>query len=372
MNELTEISSIWIIGTLECSFTTSLYLKDDLEGVKLNHIKPVGRKILLNAESYTDVLPKREEASFLEDQYILGLEVFPKINGIYPLDIARKYNAKEVIIQKPEISEIREINGIRHGLLKAQVSCRLYRLKDAKLTPEFKDSIKNDDQTTIKIDQVSDFEGSKRTRNGCLGALIPNPNSGPRNLSRLGCGGFISLLMIFGLIGLFMRACNNNIENDSSETAEIRDDSENKDEINFTDTLDNVRTESNKTDTVNSVNTETIVLPNVQFFTNSNKLLPSSAKDLNGLSIYLLENLDCKANIYGHTDNRGDDNANLRLSLSRANSVLDYLMDKGIDRSRLQAFGKGETEPRASNSSAEGMLMNRRVEIEIIRRKKIK
>jgi outer membrane protein OmpA-like peptidoglycan-associated protein len=48
------------------------------------------------------------------------------------------------------------------------------------------------------------------------------------------------------------------------------------------------------------------------------------------------------------------------------------LIDKGIDPARLKAIGKGETEPRASNDSQEGMLMNRRVEIEIIHGRKFK
>jgi outer membrane protein OmpA-like peptidoglycan-associated protein len=123
---------------------------------------------------------------------------------------------------------------------------------------------------------------------------------------------------------------------------------------------------------IQGIRWKSLVLPNVQFYTNSNRLLPSSAKDLDRLSLYLLEHLACKANIYGHTDSRGNDNSNLRLSQARANSVRAYLIEKGIDPVRLKAIGKGETEPRASNDSQEGMLMNRRVEIEIIHGRKIK
>jgi outer membrane protein OmpA-like peptidoglycan-associated protein len=151
---------------------------------------------------------------------------------------------------------------------------------------------------------------------------------------------------------------------DSTENAENRD----------TDDADDLRRQDNvnTSDTVELIETESIVLPNVQFYTNSNRLLPSSAKDLDRLSLYLLEHLESKATIYGHTDNRGNDNFNMRLSQSRANSVRDYLIGKGVDAGRLKAVGKGETEPRASNDSQEGMLMNRRVEIEILSGKKIK
>ncbi|HVW94885.1 MAG TPA: DUF6089 family protein [Mucilaginibacter sp.] len=64
----------------------------------------------------------------------------------------------------------------------------------------------------------------------------------------------------------------------------------------------------------------------------------------------------------GHTDNVGSDDANLRLSKERAESVKAYLVSKGVNPSRIEATGYGETQPIASNKTAKGRQMNRRVE----------
>jgi outer membrane protein OmpA-like peptidoglycan-associated protein len=110
----------------------------------------------------------------------------------------------------------------------------------------------------------------------------------------------------------------------------------------------------------------TISLPNVQFYTNKSELLPTSKKDLDKLGIYLLENLDLRATIFGHTDNVGEKQKNLLLSQARAESVMAYLIHIGVSSDRLKAIGKGDEEPRADNTSEEGRLMNRRVEVEVV------
>ena len=74
--------------------------------------------------------------------------------------------------------------------------------------------------------------------------------------------------------------------------------------------------------------------------------------------------------VEGHTDNVpiqksgwADNNA---LSLARANAVIDYLVSRGIDRSRMTAVGHGENRPIASNKTAKGRQQNRRVEIVVL------
>jgi len=67
--------------------------------------------------------------------------------------------------------------------------------------------------------------------------------------------------------------------------------------------------------------------------------------------------------VAGHTDNSGATKQNQQLSTQRAQAVADYLIDSGIDRSRVRAVGKGESAPIASNDTAEGRALNRRVEI---------
>lgn len=68
----------------------------------------------------------------------------------------------------------------------------------------------------------------------------------------------------------------------------------------------------------------------------------------------------------GHTDSIGTEAYNQGLSERRANAVKDYLMSQGIPADRIYVEGKGELQPRASNSTREGRAQNRRVEIEIV------
>jgi len=70
--------------------------------------------------------------------------------------------------------------------------------------------------------------------------------------------------------------------------------------------------------------------------------------------------------IEGHTDNRGADAFNQKLSEKRAASVLDALVERGVDGSRIRAGGLGESQPIASNNSPQGRSRNRRVELIII------
>lgn len=67
----------------------------------------------------------------------------------------------------------------------------------------------------------------------------------------------------------------------------------------------------------------------------------------------------------GHTDNVGSDEANLRLSQERVNSVKSYLVEKGINDARVAAVGYGETQPIADNETEDGRQRNRRVELQI-------
>lgn len=81
------------------------------------------------------------------------------------------------------------------------------------------------------------------------------------------------------------------------------------------------------------------------------------------------ENSDVEIVVSGHTDSRGDDDYNLRLSKDRAQAVVDYLIRNGISSSRLSAQGYGETRPIARNENADltdnpvGRQLNRRIEI---------
>ena len=80
----------------------------------------------------------------------------------------------------------------------------------------------------------------------------------------------------------------------------------------------------------------------------------------------LNENPKLTVQISGHTDNVGKKEDNLALSLSRAKSVVNYIVSKGINASRLTAKGFGDTKPIASNDTEQGKTLNRRTEINVI------
>jgi outer membrane protein OmpA-like peptidoglycan-associated protein len=75
---------------------------------------------------------------------------------------------------------------------------------------------------------------------------------------------------------------------------------------------------------------------------------------------------DIEVRIEGHTDNVGNDAANLELSKSRADAVFEYLIAKGVDARRLITEGFGETRPIDTNTTTEGKARNRRVEFHIL------
>lgn len=74
----------------------------------------------------------------------------------------------------------------------------------------------------------------------------------------------------------------------------------------------------------------------------------------------------------GHTDSIGTDAYNQALSLRRAESVKEYMVSKGLDPARLYTEGKGETQPVADNSTAEGRQQNRRVVVEVVGTRTVK
>jgi outer membrane protein OmpA-like peptidoglycan-associated protein len=111
-------------------------------------------------------------------------------------------------------------------------------------------------------------------------------------------------------------------------------------------------------------NNITLNMPgNITFKTDSADLQPSFFEVLNSVSIVLKEYDKTLLEVAGHTDNTGDDAYNQSLSERRASSVSQYLQSHGINGQRLIAVGGGEGHPVASNDSADGRQLNRRVEL---------
>ena len=75
-----------------------------------------------------------------------------------------------------------------------------------------------------------------------------------------------------------------------------------------------------------------------------------------------------KIRVEGHTDSDGPDISNLKLSQARTQAVVDYLVSKGVERSRLDPVGFGESRPISDNTTPEGKAKNRRVEFIIVSR----
>lgn len=106
-----------------------------------------------------------------------------------------------------------------------------------------------------------------------------------------------------------------------------------------------------------------ISLNNVQFNTGTAILSSSSKTILDDVAKTLNDNPHLNFEVAGHTDNTGNYQYNVNLSESRATSVRDYLVNKGVAANRLVAKGYGPDKPVASNGTREGRSINRRVEL---------
>jgi len=110
---------------------------------------------------------------------------------------------------------------------------------------------------------------------------------------------------------------------------------------------------------------EQIAGQTIEFDMNSATINPRGKALLDELIPILQSDPRVKIEIAGHTDNTGDPEYNLDLSLRRASAVREYLMSRGIGEKRLTAAGYGREKPIADNNTPEGRLKNRRIEFKI-------
>jgi outer membrane protein OmpA-like peptidoglycan-associated protein len=110
----------------------------------------------------------------------------------------------------------------------------------------------------------------------------------------------------------------------------------------------------------------TVVLENIFFETGKATLKPESFPQLETVLKFMESNPTIRMEISGHTDNTGSLKLNTRLSQTRAESVVEYLVEHGIEADRLDAKGYAFSQPIAPNDTAEGRAKNRRVEFMIL------
>ncbi|MBI3758113.1 MAG: OmpA family protein [Deltaproteobacteria bacterium] len=118
------------------------------------------------------------------------------------------------------------------------------------------------------------------------------------------------------------------------------------------------------------VESKRIVLRGINFDFNKSDIKKEFVPVLDEAAQILKDNPNVKVTVEGHTDSKGTDEYNQKLSERRANAVKAYLTTRGVDASRLDTIGKGESEPIADNTkngkdNPEGRAMNRRAELKV-------
>ncbi len=132
-----------------------------------------------------------------------------------------------------------------------------------------------------------------------------------------------------------------------------------------TPSVSNLKITTASPDTLSKLITEgKLVTYGITFDVNKAEVKPESFGTLKSIADVLKENGSVKVKITGHTDSDGDDAKNMELSQRRAASVKSELASKfGIDASRMETEGAGETTPVAPNDTPANKALNRRVEL---------
>ncbi len=105
-------------------------------------------------------------------------------------------------------------------------------------------------------------------------------------------------------------------------------------------------------------------IPNdISFDTGRADIKPNLRPILDQFAQGLSQQTSMEVRIVGHTDSTGSDAINNPLSVSRAQSARDYLVDRGVDSRRISVDGRGSREPVADNATSEGRARNRRIDI---------
>lgn len=108
------------------------------------------------------------------------------------------------------------------------------------------------------------------------------------------------------------------------------------------------------------------VVEGIYFDSGRSSIRRASRPTLNEVADVMKKYPSVKVSVTGHTDSKGDHDSNVSLSQARADAVRDYLVDKGIEESRITTDGRGPDEPIADNKTKKGRSKNRRIEFKIL------
>jgi outer membrane protein OmpA-like peptidoglycan-associated protein len=101
----------------------------------------------------------------------------------------------------------------------------------------------------------------------------------------------------------------------------------------------------------------------MEFHSDSRELTDAAQRSLDRVAGILNQLSELRLEVAGHTGTSGDPSFNQWLSLQRAEAVVDYLVARGVSQERLSAAGYGGQQPVTSETTPEGMRMNRRIEL---------
>jgi len=127
--------------------------------------------------------------------------------------------------------------------------------------------------------------------------------------------------------------------------------------------MEAMKQEITSNDILTALNTDGYIALYINFETGKSDIKSESQKIIDQIAEMLKANLSLKISVEGHTDNVGTPATNKTLSENRAKSVMNALIAKGIDKSRLSAKGWGQDKPISDNATEDGKAKNRRVEI---------
>ncbi len=117
---------------------------------------------------------------------------------------------------------------------------------------------------------------------------------------------------------------------------------------------------------VDSNGCPTVATLRIHFDVDRAIIRPHSLPKVDNFAQFMLSNPRLKAMITGHTDSDGSASYNMALSRRRAEAVMNRLIALGVSPERLRARGMGESAPVASNATADGKALNRRIEARLI------